>query len=85
MKKIIVLGILTLMLAPLSAQKHYERKYENSNQLSVQGTLNNAGRRTGSWTWWYPNGKISQEGSYDNGAKTGTWTLYYEDGSRLAE
>ena len=50
MKKIIVLGILTLMLAPLSAQKHYERKYENSNQLSVQGTLNNAGRRTGSWT-----------------------------------
>ena len=34
MKKIIVLGILTLMLAPLSAQKHYERKYENSNQLT---------------------------------------------------
>ena len=85
MKKSLIIALALVAGLTATAQTPYQKKYSNSNQPSVQGTLNDQNRRTGSWTWWYLNGKISQEGSYNNGEKTGVWTLYYEDGSRMAE
>ena len=86
MKRLILTAAVTLAISfTLTAQTRYEKTYSNSKQLSVEGTLNDQGKRTGNWTWWYPNGQMSQQGSYVNGQKSGTWTLYYEDGSRMAE
>ena len=86
MKKIFLAAAATLLIvAPVTAQTRYEKTYTDSKQLSVEGTLNDAGKRTGQWTWWYPTGQMSQQGSYLNGQKTGTRTFYYEDGSRMAE
>ena len=82
-----ILVVLAAMMLPLgaAAQKPYQKKYNNSDQSSVEGTLNDQGLRTGNWTWWYPDGRVSQQGSYVNGERVGVWTSYYTDGSRMAE
>ena len=85
MKKILIAAASMLLPLSLIAQKPYQKTYSGTNQLSVEGQLNDEGHRTGTWTWWYPTGQMSQQGSYVNGQKSGTWTLYYEDGSRMAE
>lgn len=70
MKKTIILLAATLAFPSLlAAQTRYEKTYSDSKQLSVEGTLNDEGKRTGNWTWWYPNGQMSQQGSYVNGTK----------------
>ena len=85
MKKYSILLLACLTVATTQAQTQYRKTYDSSKQPSVEGTLNEAGRRTGSWTWWYPNGQVSQQGTYNAGQKTGTWVLYYDDGSKMAE
>ena len=79
------LAALILLATSINAQTPYRKTFSDSKQVSVEGTLNANGQRSGNWTWWYPTGQMSQQGSYINGKKTGVWTLYYEDGSRLAE
>lgn len=86
MKKLTALVLIGLAAATcVQAQTPYSKKYQGSNQNSVEGTLDAAGRRTGNWVWYYQNGRVSQRGAYNAGNKTGTWTFFYEDGSRMAE
>jgi antitoxin component YwqK of YwqJK toxin-antitoxin module len=40
--------------------------------------------KTGNWTYYHLNGKVSAEGMYENNFRTGLWKQYYDDGS-LAE
>ena len=34
----------------------------------------------GSWKYFYENGKIGEDGTFENGLKTGEWTFYYSNG-----
>ena len=86
MKKIaLLLAALAALPLTSAAQTRYERTYTDSKQLSVEGTMDASGRRDGEWRWWYPSGRISQQGTYSAGKKTGVWTVYYEDGNRMSE
>lgn len=38
------------------------------------------GKKTGSWTYWYPNGQIRAEGHFRRGEKDGMWVQWYKDG-----
>ena len=57
MRRILVLALISFagLQTMATAQTPYQKKYSNSNQPAVQGTLNDQNRRTGSWTWWYTN------------------------------
>jgi antitoxin component YwqK of YwqJK toxin-antitoxin module len=46
------------------------------------------GHQDGKWTFWYENGQMKEEGSYnfkENGGKDGKWTLWYENGQMKEE
>lgn len=44
-------------------------------------------KKTGLWYFYYPDGKRSQEGTYDGskGTRSGKWTEYYRSGEKMAE
>ena len=86
MKRYSILLVACIMIATAAqAQTQYRKTYSGSNQTSVEGTMNASGKRTGSWTWWYPNGQVSQQGTYADGRRSGIWIYYYDDGSKMAE
>ncbi len=41
-----------------------------------------AGKLHGSYTMFYPNGKLMERGTYDAGVKVGTWTRFRETGAK---
>lgn len=53
-------------------------KYEDS-VLVARGSYKN-GKKTGNWTYWYPNGQIREEGHFRKGEKDGMWVQWYKDG-----
>ena len=38
------------------------------------------GKKTGKWTYLYPNGRVQQEFVYENDKPIGTYKKYYENG-----
>ena len=42
--------------------------------------------KTGTWKYWFDNGQLSAEETYDNnGIPTGTWKTYFNDGHLASE
>ena len=41
-----------------------------------------AGKLHGSYTMFYPNGKVMERGTYEHGAKVGTWTRFRETAAK---
>ena len=78
-KTIIALIACLTATTVMHAQTMYRKNFSGTNQLSVEGPIAENGKRTGNWTWWYPSGKVSQQGSYSNGKKSGVWTVFYDD------
>jgi len=50
--------------------------------LVARGSYKN-GKKTGSWTYWYPNGQIKAEGHYRKGKEDGMWVQWYDDGEMM--
>ncbi|MFL9838407.1 membrane-binding protein [Flavobacterium sp. ST-75] len=71
MRKIIIAGML-LSAGLISAQENVKPKYELESQ-------------TVKATFYYDNGQIKKEGSYNKDGKLhGTWVAYNEDGTKQA-
>ena len=43
------------------------------------------GLKEGKWTYWHNNGKIKEQGEYQNNLKTGTWISRYDNGQKNDE
>jgi antitoxin component YwqK of YwqJK toxin-antitoxin module len=39
--------------------------------------------KTGSWTYYYENGKVKSKGSYKNGLRDGRWSEYADNGKKI--
>jgi antitoxin component YwqK of YwqJK toxin-antitoxin module len=39
----------------------------------------------GKWVWYYPEGKIREEGNYQKGLRVGDWFQYSSNGSIIYE
>jgi hypothetical protein len=52
--------------------------------LAQRGTFTD-GKRTGSWSFWYPHGKLRAQGSFVDGAMDGDWRVLTADGAVDAE
>ncbi len=57
------------------------RQYFEDEILAIQGRLDEKGRRTGTWTSFYPSGSIHSEGAYSAGQKNGEWCFFYLNGN----
>lgn len=40
---------------------------------------------TGTWSWWYPDGELREQGSYEHGRRAGVWTQWYPNGQKRAQ
>lgn len=63
----------------VSVTKDVIESYANGN-ISKKGRIV-AGRKTGVWTWYYPNGKIWITTEYKNGLICGPFNKFFEDGA----
>ena len=43
------------------------------------------GLKEGEWIYWHNNGKIKEEGAYQNNLKTGAWISRYDNGQKSNE
>ena len=86
LKKSIVF-LLCCSFLQLNAQIRYQKFYDAQQQkAAVEGMMTDDSVRTGDWTWWHQNGRVYQQGKYnEHGEKMGTWKVFYDDGSKCAE
>ncbi|MBO7540793.1 MAG: hypothetical protein J6T33_03945, partial [Bacteroidales bacterium] len=85
MKKLVIALSLIAFVATATAQKFVKYYDEEKNHKSVEGQYTGK-TKVGDWTLYHPNGKVYQQGSYDNsGDKVGVWKTFYDDGSKCAE
>ena len=86
LKKSIVF-LLCCSFLQLNAQIRYQKFYDAQQQkAAVEGMMTDDSVRTGDWTWWHQNGRVYQQGKYnEHGEKVGTWKVFYDDGSKCAE
>lgn len=56
--------------------------YKNGNKCIV-GQLDSLKKPTGSWKFYYKNGKLKEERFYVSGMETGNWTVYDSLGVKL--
>ena len=54
----------------------YLQNYENG-QLKVKGNFNSEGLLTGNWKYFFNNGQLWRDETYNNGIKVDKW-IYYE-------
>jgi uncharacterized protein len=58
--------------------KRFAHQFQSGQRAA--GQLNN-GLADGMWTYWYPDGRLDCEGTYERGAKSGLWTFWYPEGA----
>ena len=56
-------------------------RYENGKK-KYEGDRLDGGTRTGSWTFWHPNGQKWSEGTYKSGKLEGVWTYWRDNGKK---
>ncbi len=61
------------------------KEFDINGTFLGEGSLSSLGGfelvESGYWKYYYPDGKINQEGEYQNGRKHGLWRHFYEDGT----
>jgi antitoxin component YwqK of YwqJK toxin-antitoxin module len=64
------------------SERHGEATYyhQGTKVVSAEGAYEE-GLKTGKWTWYYPNGKVEQTGSYLKGSPIGHWEDFDIDGN----
>lgn len=67
MKKIIIAGL--LLSAGIVSAQEVKPKYDIENQMAKA-------------TYYYSNGQVKQEGTYQDGKLHGSWVSYNEDGTK---
>lgn len=76
----IFLPALFLCTLQLDAQEKKEiKKYYSSGKLEGTGFLLN-GKRTGTWTMYFENGKVSKKINYKNDVEDGLTVSFFADG-----
>ncbi len=55
------------------------KEYDETGFRIAEGLLDESGKKTGSWTEFYPDGTIKAKGSYKEGKKSGEWIFYFMD------
>ena len=82
--KRLAIFLLCCLGVQLNAQVRYQKFYDpEKRHAAVEGMMTDDSVRTGQWTWWHQNGRVYQQGTYnERGEKSGTWQSYYEDGSK---
>ena len=80
MKKNIVFSLFVCSLLSVNAQIRYQKFYDaDKGHPAVEGMMTDDSVRTGDWTFWHRNGRVFQQGRYnDRGEKTGVWKVFYE-------
>lgn len=58
-------------------------KVDSTSVALTMGQFRN-GKRTGTWTWFYGNGKVQRQGAYNAGVATGLWRYWDAMGHELA-
>ena len=86
MHKFFLLMTACCLALAAQGQLRYQKFYDADKQhAAVEGLMTDDSVRTGTWTWWHPNGKVYQQGEYNNrGEKVGTWNVFYDDGAKCA-
>ncbi len=62
----------------------YRECYGGGYRVRVQGELD-AGKRVGTWRWYYPDGQLQLEIDYVNGSKHGAERKWYDNGKLAYE
>ncbi len=63
----------------------YYESVDDIRNKSIEGKFDREGHETGAWTFWFPNGKVAEKGSFVNGRRSGLWVEYWENGKVKAE
>src|SRR5262249_48566841 len=53
--------------------------------LLRDGKLADDGEREGTWTWWFPDGRVAAKGEFEHGRPSGTWGHWYPNGQKLRD
>jgi antitoxin component YwqK of YwqJK toxin-antitoxin module len=67
---------------------HYKGKVEDfyfGGHKQMEGAYSEKGRKEGIFIFYYPDGKVSAQGRYENGLINRFWNYYYPDGSKSAK
>jgi antitoxin component YwqK of YwqJK toxin-antitoxin module len=58
--------------------------WHSNEQRSAEGTWS-AGKKSGTWQYWFPTGQLEKTGNYVNGVEDGVWVNYHPTGQRAGE
>lgn len=50
----------------------------------ARGRLDRSGRPEGPWRFWYPSGRLREEGRFEAGRRAGTWTQWHPNGQKAS-
>ncbi len=64
---------------------YWETYYDGAKYLMQKGSYDTAGRSTGPWVYYYPNGNKKSEGEMLNNGNEGPWKFYHSNGKLSAE
>lgn len=57
-----------------------EAQYYENGQMEYTGTFDPDGRRHGDWKYWYDNGNLWSEGTFEHGDRAGNKKVYWPSG-----
>jgi len=57
-----------------------------TDSVRIEGQMSRwTGRKTGPWTWSYPDGTRREQGTLEDGRRVGTWSQWWSNGERRSE
>jgi MORN repeat variant len=81
------LGVAALLGCTLLAgcQKRVQRSWP-SGSPRFEGRISRIdGEREGPWSFWFPNGRLREQGSYTDGRRVGRWRQWHANGQPRCE
>lgn len=63
----------------------YCENYYRNGRMASKGYYDNSGNKTGLWTFYYQNGAVFEEVTYENGKLQGAFKTFYDNGSLKRE
>jgi antitoxin component YwqK of YwqJK toxin-antitoxin module len=59
--------------------------YSDNGILLGEGIIDEEGKKTGNWKYYYVSGEIKSKGAYLNNQRSGKWTFYYKNNKILQQ
>jgi hypothetical protein len=77
------LALVALLLA--GCTKHVQRDWPSGTPRFEGAVSRLDGEREGEWSFWFPNGRMREQGRYADGRRVGVWKQWHANGQPRSE